>query len=245
MKALILFLLVLPIQVFGNLILFTENEPPFSMRKNELKGFRQDDPVTGISVDILNALFNRLKIPNVMRIDIWDNGYKLALTKDSFGIFSTTRTPEREELFKWVGPLVANDWVLVGKENFTEIIRKITDPILKNLRIGTLKGGAIEVFLRRNGISPIIFESGFDCALALKENKIDLWATGEPIANYYSKKIGAEKIKPVFLLKGHQFMYLALNIKTPDSLVEILNKELGVMRRDGTLRKIYLKYRGL
>jgi ABC-type amino acid transport substrate-binding protein len=143
-----------------------------------------------------------------------------------------------------VGPLVANVWVFVGKESFEEKIRDISEPQLKTLRIGTLKGGAIDDYLKKFGIKSILFGNGFECALALKQNKIDLWATGEPIAVYYSKRLGPDKIKKVFLLKGNQFMYLGLNLKTPDSLVRVLNKELGNMRRDGTIRDIYRKYQG-
>ncbi len=246
MKYLIFLSLLLPSYLKANskLILYTENEPPFSMRKNELKVFGPEDPIWGIAVDILNTLFSRVKVSHVMKIDFWERGYNLALKNENYGIFSTTRTKERENLLKWVGPLVANDWVLVGKESFEEIIRGISDPLMKNLRIGTLKGGAIETYLKSNGITPLVFANGFECALALNQNKIDLWATGEPIAIYYSKKIGNENIRRVLLLKGHQFMYLALNIKTPDNLVTLLNRELGIMYKDGTIKGIYRRYQG-
>jgi polar amino acid transport system substrate-binding protein len=246
MKYLLFLSLLLPSYLKANskLILYTENEPPFSMRKNELKIFGPDDPIWGISVDILNTLFSRVRIPQVMKIDIWDRGYNLALTKENFGIFSTFRTEEREKLFKWVGPLVNSDWVLVGKETFGETIREISDPILKNLRIGTLKGSALETFLKSKKITPLVFPSGFECALALNQDKIDLWATGEPVAVYYSKRIRREKIKVVFPLKVHQFMYLALNIKAQDNLVTLLNRELGIMNRDGTIKGIYRRYQG-
>jgi ABC-type amino acid transport substrate-binding protein len=143
-----------------------------------------------------------------------------------------------------VGPLVHSDWVLVGKDTFGEIIRGISDPILKNQKIGTLKGSALETFLKSKNINPLVFPSGFECILALNQDKIDLWATGEPVAVYYSKRIGRDKIKVVFPLKVHQFMYLALNIKTPDSLVTILNRELGIMNRDGTIKGVYRRYQG-
>lgn len=245
MKNLILLLVLFPFAVFAdtNLILNTESEPPFSMRKNELTSFRPDDPLTGISVEILNILFSRVRVSYAMRIDSWDASYKNALTQANHGVFSTTRTKEREDIFKWVGPLVANDWFLVGKESFDANIREIGDPNLRKFRIGTLKSGAIDSFLKGFGISTILFENGFEGALALKEGKIDLWAVGGPTALYYGEKVGAENLKNVFILKKHQFLYLALNRKIPDALVEILNKELGVMRRDGTIKALYRKYK--
>lgn len=246
MKNLVLLFLLFPFSIFAeiNFILNTENEPPFSMRRNEFGGFRPDDPLMGISVEILDAVFRRLKISYKMSIDSWDVSYKKALSGENQGVFSTTRTKEREQLFKWVGPLVANDWLLVAKENFEGNIREIRDPNLKKFKIGTLKGGAIDNYLRENGIPTIVFESGFESALALKQEKIDLWAVGGPIAFYYAKKVGAENLKSIFVIKRHQFLYLALNRKIPDNLIEALNRELGIMRRDGTIRDIYRRYQG-
>jgi len=244
MKILLIWILFFPFALLAEqtLVLYTENEPPFSMRRNELRAIGTDDPLTGISVEILNTVFSRVRIPFVFKIDHWDISYKNALKGEAQGVFSTTRTKEREGLFKWVGPLVANDWYLVGRENFDTRIKEISDPNLKNFRIGTLKGGAIYDFLKSKGIPSIEFANGLECALALKEEKIDLWAVGSQIALYYGKKVEAENLKHVFLLKSHQFLYLALNQKVSDTLVNVLNKELGIMRRDGTIRNIYRRF---
>jgi polar amino acid transport system substrate-binding protein len=246
MKNLLVLLLFFPFALLAEptLVLHTENEPPFSMRKNELAIFGPNDPLTGISVKILNTLFSRVKIPYVMKIDQWEISYKNALMGSNHGVFSTTRTKERENLFKWVGPLVVNDWYLVGRENFDTQIKEVSDPNLKKFRIGTLKAGAIFTFLSSKGFSLIEFASGFECALALKEGRIDLWAVGGQTALYYAKKVGVENQKNVLLLQGHQFLYLALNPKIPDALVNTLNRELGIMRKDGTIRDIYRKFSG-
>lgn len=246
MKNLLILILFFPFALLAEqtLVLYTENEPPFSMRRNELRAIGTDDPLTGISVEILQTVFSRLRIPFVFKIDLWDISYKNALKgEDAHGVFSTTRTKERESLFKWVGPLVANDWYLVGRESFDTRIKEISDPNLKNFRIGTLKGGAIYAYLKSKGIPSMEFANGFECALALKEGKIDLWAVGSQIAFYYAKKVEADNLKNVFLLKSHQFLYLALNQKISDTLVNVLNKELGIMRRDGTISNIYRKFR--
>ena len=246
MKNIFFLFFLIPFSLFAelSLVLNTENEPPFSMRKNELKSLKPDDPLTGISVDILTTLFSRVKLPYVMRIDSWDKSYQRALEGRDQGVFSTTRTKEREELFYWVGPLVVNDWFLVGKESFNANIKEIGDPNLKKIKIGTLKGGSIGFLLKSNGIPFREFENGFEGALALKESRIDLWAVGSATALYYGKKVGTENLKNIFLLKSHQFLYLALNKGIPISVVERLNRELGVMRRDGTIKDIYRKFRG-
>ncbi len=245
MKNLLILILFFPFTLLAEqaLVLYTENEPPFSMRRNELRALGTDDPLTGISVEILKTLFTRVRVPFVMKIDLWDIAYKNALKGEAQGVFSTTRTKERESLFKWVGPLVANDWYLVGRESFDTRIKEISDPNLKNFRIGTLKGGAIYDLLKSKGIPSMEFGNGFECALALKEGKIDLWAVGSQTAFYYAKKVDAENLKHVFLLKSHQFLYLALNQKAPDKLVNVLNKELVIMRREGTISNIYRRFR--
>ena len=42
----------------------------------------------------------------------WARAYTYGLEKPQHCVFSTSRTAEREALFKWVGPVSQIDWVL-------------------------------------------------------------------------------------------------------------------------------------
>jgi len=93
------------------MVLLTENFPPYNVSING-KNFAQEDHIDGIAVDIIREMFKRAGIQYNMTLRFpWDRIYKLALEKPGYGVFVTARLPEREQLFKWVGPIGPDDWV--------------------------------------------------------------------------------------------------------------------------------------
>ena len=100
-----------------SMVLLTENFPPYNMAKNG-KNFAQNENLEGIAVDILRETFNRAGISYSMTLRFpWERIYNLALENPGYGVFVTARIPEREALFKWVGPLGPDDWVLLARAN--------------------------------------------------------------------------------------------------------------------------------
>lgn len=96
-----------------NIILLTENYPPFNMSVND-KNFARGDNIDGLSTDIVREMFKRANVKYRLSLRFpWSRIYKLTLQKRNYGLFSTTRTEAREDLFKWVGPLVVNEWVFL------------------------------------------------------------------------------------------------------------------------------------
>ena len=99
----------------SSIVLLTENFPPYNMAKNG-KNFAQNENIEGIAVDILRETFKRAGIPYSMTLRFpWQRIYQLALENPGYGVFVTARVPEREQLFKWVGPLGPDDWVLLAR----------------------------------------------------------------------------------------------------------------------------------
>ncbi|MBC9045182.1 ABC transporter substrate-binding protein, partial [Pseudomonas aeruginosa] len=71
----------------------------------------------------------------------WDRVYQQALSEPGYGVFSTARTPEREDKFKWVGPLAVNDWVLMARGDSSIHLNSLEDAA--RYRIGGYKNDAI------------------------------------------------------------------------------------------------------
>src|ERR1017187_2909507 len=93
--------------------LTTEEYPPFNMTDSRTK------LLTGISVDKVAELMRRAHEPNTISIYPWPRAYQMALETGDTCFFSTTRTPEREALFTWIGPLVHNDWAIFARADDT------------------------------------------------------------------------------------------------------------------------------
>jgi len=68
--------------------------------------------IAGVATDRLVAALKRADIPYRISVYPWLRAYDMAL-KDPFTcVYSTNRTPEREALFSWVGPLAQDGWAI-------------------------------------------------------------------------------------------------------------------------------------
>jgi len=88
------------------LTLTTEEYPPFNMTD------AQSGQPLGIAVDKAIEMMRRANEPFTITSYPWARAYQMALKSDDTCVFSTSRTPEREALFTWIGPLARSDWAI-------------------------------------------------------------------------------------------------------------------------------------
>lgn len=223
----------------ASLVLLTENFPPYNMAKNG-KNFAKDENIEGIAVDIVRETFKRAGISYNLTLRFpWERIYKLALEKPGYGVFVMARLPDREDLFKWVGPIGPDDWVLLAKAD-----SKIQLSDLEHARaykIGAYKGDAIAETLDKQGLKPIVVLRDQDNAQKLVDGQIDLWATGDPAGRYLARQVGVTGLKTVLRFNSAQ-LYLALNKDVPDELVTRLQEALDELRKSGRVDEIMAQY---
>jgi polar amino acid transport system substrate-binding protein len=222
-----------------DLVLLTENFPPYNMAKNG-KNFAQDENINGIAVDIVREMFKRADITYSLTLRFpWERIYKLALEKPGYGVFVMARLPDREKLFKWVGPIGPDDWILLAKAD-----SKITLESLEQARkykIGAYKGDAIAETLAKQGLKPIVVLRDQDNAKKLVDGQIDLWATGDPAGRYLARQEGVSGLKTVLRFNSAE-LYLALNKDVPDETVAKLQAALDQLRKEGIVDEIMARY---
>nr|WP_177344922.1 ABC transporter substrate-binding protein [Pseudomonas sp. PA15(2017)] len=222
-----------------NVVLLTENFPPYNMAING-KNFAQEDSIDGIAVDVVREMFKRADIKYSLTLRFpWDRIYKLALEKPGYGVFVTARLPEREALFKWVGPIGPDDWVLLARGDSKLVVKNLQQA--KQYRIGAYKGDAIAEHLEKEGLQPVASLRDQENAKKLMAGQIDLWATGDPAGRYLARQEGVSGLKTVLRFNSAQ-LYLALNKDTPDEVVQKLQSELDKMRAEGIVDSILNSY---
>jgi polar amino acid transport system substrate-binding protein len=220
-------------------VLLTENFPPYNMASNG-KNFAREDNLHGIAVDILREMFKRAGIDYSMTLRFpWDRIYKLALEKPGYGVFVTARLPEREVLFKWVGPIGPDDWVLLGRRDSTITLASLKDA--GRYSVGAYKGDAIAEHLQQQGLQPVTALRDQLNAKKLMDGQIDLWATGDPAGRYLAKQAGVSGLKTILRFDSAE-LYLALNKGVPDEVVQKLQAELERMRAEGLVDDIRNSY---
>ncbi|AZE81751.1 ABC-type amino acid transport/signal transduction system, periplasmic component/domain [Pseudomonas orientalis] len=222
-----------------SLVLLTENFPPYNMAKNG-KNFARDENIEGIAVDIVRETFKRAGISYNLTLRFpWERIYKLALEKPGYGVFVMARLPDREALFKWVGPIGPDDWVLLAKADSKIQLDGLEQA--RRYKIGAYKGDAIAESLDKQGLNPVVALRDQDNAQKLMEGQIDLWATGDPAGRYLARQVGVDGLKTVLRFNSAQ-LYLALNKDVPDEMVAKLQAALDELRKSGRVDEIMARY---
>ncbi len=221
------------------LVLLTENFPPYNMAKNG-KNFAQDENINGIAVDIVREMFKRADITYSLTLRFpWERIYKLALEKPGYGVFVMARLPDREKLFKWVGPIGPDDWIMLAKADSKISLETLEDA--RKYKIGAYKGDAIAETLAKQGLKPIVVLRDQDNAKKLTSGQIDLWATGDPAGRYLARQDGVTGLKTVLRFNSAE-LYLALNKNVPDETVAKLQAALDKLRKEGVVDEIMARY---
>jgi polar amino acid transport system substrate-binding protein len=81
-----------------NMVILTENYPPLS--------YIEDGEVTGFGSDVVNAMQAELGTAYPIQMKSWDEAYTTALPEANVLLFTMDRTPERENDFHFIGPLI-------------------------------------------------------------------------------------------------------------------------------------------
>ena len=222
-----------------SMVLLTENFPPYNMAKNG-KNFAQNENIEGIAVDVLRETFKRAGISYSMTLRFpWERIYHLALENPGYGVFVAARVPEREKLFKWVGPIGPDDWVLLARGDSPITLTSLEQA--RQYRVGAYKGDAIALSLEKQGLAPVIVLRDQDNARKLQAGQIDLWATGAPAGQFLARQVGISGFKTVLRFNQAE-LFLALNKDVPDEVVSKLQKALDELKAEGVDEKIRAKY---
>ncbi len=222
-----LFAATLSLESFAadKIILDTEDYPPYQTK--DAKG-----AIAGENVKIVTELFKRAGIPVEIKMDAWQKSYDAARKNPGHAVFTTTRTPERESLFQWVGPLSVSRSVLLAKASNKIQIKKLEDAF--TYRIGGVKEDMKTVYLEKQGAKVDAVDQDAKNANRLQKGEIDLWATGYISGMKFAKDIGFTDVEEVFVYR-EDFGYIALNLETKVQQVLELNRILDQMRAEGLL----------
>ncbi|TVT68820.1 substrate-binding periplasmic protein [Stutzerimonas kunmingensis] len=226
-------------QVPDKINLLTENFPPYNMA-DDGKNFARDEHITGIAADIVREMFKRAGIDYTLTLRFpWERIYGMALEQPNYGVFVTARLPEREELFKWVGPIGPDDWVLLARGDSPINLTSLDQA--RQYNIGAYKGDAIAEHLDGQGLQPQLALRDQENVKKLIDGKIDLWATGDPAGRYLARQDGVTGLKRVLRFDSAE-LYLALNKQVADETVQKLQKALDQMRSEGVIDEINARY---
>lgn len=223
----------------GSFKIMTEDYPPYN--------YIEDGQLRGISVDIVVEMFSRIQSGHsrsAIELLPWARGYNLTLQRAGHGLFSTTRTTDREDLFKWVGPFVPTVVGLVAHKDRHLNVESLDE--LFRLRIGVVKDDVGQLLLKSVGFP----EDRMEVVLSNDQNyrkliagRLDAIAYETEVAKWglMSMNVEPESYEVVHELKRSE-LYLALHRNTPDAIVMQLQGAFDSIVADGTYNAIVNQY---
>lgn len=219
----VLTILAVRAQAEPALTLTTEEYPPLSFL----------DPATrtvkGLATDLVERAFRAAGIGYTIHLLPWPRAFAMGRDQADTCVYSTTYTDERRPLFKWIGPLVSNDWVLLSAASRPIALSRLDDA--RPYRIGGYLADAVAEYLTAQGFKVDTADRDELNARKLAIGRIDLWATGSAVGPFLARRAGVEGLTPVLRIKAVE-MGLACNRGIDDRTIGRLNDALARVRSE-------------
>ena len=220
------------------LTIYAENYAPFNYEENGV--------IKGLNVDLLMEVLKRAgidKTPNDIILTSWARGYKEAQRRKNTLLFTAARTPQRENLFKWVGPIGASHMALIAR---TDRNVDLTNNGFNAYKYASMKDVRGEQALLSAGTKSdniLHVNSTESAAHPLARGRIDAWAYDRIVSFWVLKTLGynPQNFKVIHSFNRYNH-YFAFNNDTDADLIERLQHALKTLQEDGTHAALIKKY---
>jgi len=223
----------------GDIQPLTEEWTPYQMEtKNGL---------TGISVDLVKEIQKRIGNKKEIKLFPWKRSYYITLNKKGYALFLTTRSKERENKFKWVGPISSMRLVFFKNNYRDDLVINSIEDAKKVKSIAIAEDTIAYEKLIEYGFKNLEINSFANYSLKkLQDNKVDLYPVEYHSFLYKLRKMNLEgKIIPVKMKEPifESQLYIAFNNQTSNDIIEKWQKALDDIKNDGTYEKILARYK--
>ncbi len=222
---------------FAPLRFLTEHSPPGMYLDQEGK-------VTGVTVQLIRILQQRLNEFGDVELLPWARAYEIARSQSNIALFETARSNERENLFKWVGPLKLVQTSLYGHSS--RFAPTNTTAISKSKLIACDYVNSQNIsFLQNIGFDDkrnlILTSKHGECFDLFTAGKVDLIILNDAAAAQVEAALQAAGSDGLFRVNTLQEtkLYLAFSRDVSDDRITAWQQALEHIYRDGTMRQLY------
>jgi len=216
----------------SQLRIITENYPPYNF-------VDKNNNVTGQSTEIVQAILEKTGTQANIEVMPLSQGLAIAEQDPGVVIYSLNRTPQREKLFKWVGPIGFYEQAFYAKKSSATaalilFYSKLEDA-KKVEKIGVYKGDAGAQFLASQGFTNLDYSlTDAEALKKLMDGTVQLW-----LGNKYGLAITAEQagVNPDDLLMLPSVviqadLYIAFSKDNRDSTVAAWQSALDALKSE-------------
>lgn len=222
-----------------DLTLLTEQYPPFN--------FQADGNLQGISIELMEKILEKVG-SKLNRGDIelqpWARSYKQVQEDKNVALFAMTRLAERENMFKWMGPLTPTVLGLTAKKSRNIKIDVFDD--IKKYQVGVIRAGICPMLLVKRGIQKNTLQEVAETIQNIKKlniDRIDIWAYETSVAKWELKSNGYDPndYEVVYVLQEGE-LWFAFNKETPDATIRVMQDAYDELAKEGECQRIIDKY---
>ena len=227
----------------SELTLLTENFPPYN--------FSSRDNVVGINAELLSTACDIAQVNCTFDLLPWQRAFKLASTEPNSGIFSTARTPDREDGFIWIGPLVSSNGCFYRLKSREDIVVTNAES-LKDYTVGIARGDTYETLLKKMGFIEgenfLTFANKHDDSKMFRLGRMDLMIGSSLTlaSQLHEAGLNIKDVVPVFAFDDVSLggNFLALNKESNPATAVSLQNALNLLKQNGVVGTIVSQYAG-
>ena len=221
-------------------------DPPLTIYAEILPPEQYEDEKgvpSGFSVEVVREIQRRTGDASPIRMAHWANAYADTLSKPNTVLFTIVRTPERERLFKWVGPLMEQRFMLAVRADSQLVLHSLQDA-RRLKRIGTVKSDYRHIYLAEQGftnLDPVDYSD--QNIRRLMAGRIDALAISDLTLPAMLANAGVPRsaVRTALVVSVGQ-NYIAFSNRTGEETVRKWRAALESMKADGTLERYRKKW---
>ena len=238
-RLLVAFLLITSPAVAAELRLVTGELPPYAFHVPPPTVAEAGEP-RGLVYEVVREIAWRIGHSGTVEFWPWTHAQEMAMTQPDIGILALTRSPEREDKYRWLVNVVTDDLVLVGGAGVD-----VNDlAAVKDRPIGVLRRSGAEALLREHGFSRIqpATEEWIN-AQRMKDRLIDAWLAPRLMVLYAYREVGGDvSTLSIGQVVRRSEIWLAASKDVSDQEAARWQSGFEQLRADGTYDAILARY---
>ncbi|WP_415881260.1 substrate-binding periplasmic protein [Neptuniibacter sp. QD34_54] len=187
--------------------------------------------------DVRKLRFEPVEVPFLRGVDLVKQG-------PNYAIFNISRNEERENQFKWVGPLQSDSVQFFKNTRYPKQLTSYLE-FTEEVRVCVLRGSRHEKILKAETPVLILVANSYNsCFRLLAEGRVDYTPVSlHEVSNVFKTSGVSEKIikkTPIVLYRSEG--YIAFSKQTPDEEIAEWQSALDQLKKDGEYDRLASQY---
>lgn len=239
----LLLLLLVPAVQAGGIAVYTHSLEQAAIKRDGVLQAREHGGVRAFYLALVGQLLRDMQQPDqVVELPLVRGLQQLA-SHERVMLFNVYRTPQREGLYRWIGPLLHDRSMLYQRTDHSVQLASLAEA--RFWPVCALRGGAHAQKLQDLGFANVTLNSSYaGCLRMLAAGRVALAALSE--SDYQVKRqeagVPAEALRASGVVLMENDGYIAVSLAMPQDEVDKWNQALLSLRQSGVYQTLQHRY---